>query len=303
MGYTEIFGYISRRRCSRNATPSGNFCWDFACRCHVGGCGGDLPVAGCAKNNAPEGVKFSQREYDRISKQFSDEIAQWARDGQEGGQRFILGSTGEVLQGLGAIESDIYVNSDKINTIMEEHPEITLEEIMQISKIISDPVLVMKSRNVGRSAQNTRMTMFGSVKGQNGLPVMVVFDLRPSENHFVISNMQKISSAYTKTMNAASFVENSFIMYVDKKRTTSLLRTIGFHMPIELLQSGYIGSISYNKQNVNLYGERFSDVFQKGLEMHSSRDNQDSVGNQLTENQVRYFKYGRVWDVQCARGR
>lgn len=249
------------------------------------------------KNNAPEGEKFSQREYDQISKQFSDEIARWARDGREGGQRFILGSTGEVLQGLGTIESDIYVNSDKINTIMEEHPEITLEEIMQIPKIISDPVLVMKSRNVGRSAQNTRMTMFCSVKGQNGLPVMVVFDLRPSENHFIISNMQKITSAYTKTMNAASFVENSFIMYADKKRTTSLLRTIGFHMPIELLQSGYIGSLSYNKQNVNLHGEKFSDVFQKGVEMHSSRDNRDSAGNQLTENQARYFENSRVRDA------
>ena len=213
------------------------------------------------KNNALEGVRFSQREYDRISKQFSDEIARWNRDGRERGQRFILGSTGEVLQGLGAIESDIYVNSDKINTIMKEHPEITLEEIMQIPKIISDPVLVLKSRNVGRSAQNTRMTMFGSVKGQNGLPVMVVFDLRPSENHFIISNMQKITSAYTKTMNAASFVENSFIMYADKKRTTSLLRSIGFHMPIELLQSGYIGSISYNQRSVNIFGEKFSDVF------------------------------------------
>ena len=61
MGYTEIFGYISRRQCSRNATPSGDFCWSFACRCHVWGCGGELPVVGWAKNNAPEGEKDSER--------------------------------------------------------------------------------------------------------------------------------------------------------------------------------------------------------------------------------------------------
>ena len=116
-------------------------------------------------------IRYSSRqraEYDSVSKQFSDEIAQWAKDGQDGDRKFILGSTGEVLQGLGAIESDIYMNSDKINTILAEHPEITLEEIRQIPKIINDPILVLKSRNVGRSAQNTRMTMFGSVKGQNG---------------------------------------------------------------------------------------------------------------------------------------
>ena len=245
------------------------------------------------KNNAREGVQFSQREYDSISKQFSDEISQWVKDGQDGDRQFILGSTGEVLQGLGAIESDIYMNSDKINTILDEHPEITLEEIRQIPKIINDPILILKSRNAGRSAQNTRMTMFSSVKGQNGLPVMVVFDLRPSENHFVISDMQKVTSAYTKTTEATSFVENSFIMYADKKRTASLLRTIGFHMPIELLQSGYIGSVTYRGQNVNIYGEKFSDVFQKGTVLKSSRD---SAGNALTEAQQRYFADSQVRD-------
>ena len=245
------------------------------------------------KNNAREGVQFSQREYDSISKQFSDEIRQWVKDGQDGDRQFILGSTGEVLQGLGAIESDIYMNSDKINTILKEHPEITLEEIQQIPKIINDPILVMKSRNAGRSAQNTRMTMFGSVKGKNGLPVMVVFDLRPSENHFVISDMQKVTSAYAKTTNATSFVENSFILYADKKRTTSLLRSIGFYMPIELLQSGYMGSISYNQRSVNLYGEKFSDVFRKGTVLKSSRD---SAGNALTEAQQRYFADSQVRD-------
>ena len=241
------------------------------------------------KNNATEGVQFSQREYDSISKQFSDEISQWVKDGQDGDRQFILGSTGEVLQGLGAIESDIYMNSDKINTILDEHPEITLEEIRQIPKIINDPILILKSRNAGRSAQNTRMTMFSSVKGQNGLPVMVVFDLRPSENHFVISDMQKVTSAYTKTTEATSFVENSFIMYADKKRTASLLRTIGFHMPIELLQSGYIGSISYNRRSVNIYGEKFSDVFRKDNLLYSSRQRAEGKAEQLA-TEVEYLK-------------
>ncbi len=241
------------------------------------------------KNNATEGVQFSQREYDSISKQFSDEISQWVKDGQDGDRQFILGSTGEVLQGLGAIESDIYMNSDKINTILDEHPEITLEEIRQIPKIINDPILILKSRNAGRSAQNTRMTMFSSVKGQNGLPVMVVFDLRPSENHFVISDMQKVTSAYTKTTEATSFVENSFIMYADEKRTTSLLRSIGFHMPIELLQSGYIGSISYNRRSVNIYGEKFSDVFRKDNLLYSSRQRAEGKAEQLA-TEVEYLK-------------
>lgn len=33
------------------------------------------------------------------------------------------------MQGLGAIESDIYMLSDKINTIFKEHPEMSIDEI------------------------------------------------------------------------------------------------------------------------------------------------------------------------------
>ena len=60
-------------------------------------------------------------------------------------------------------------------------------------------------------------------------------------------SMEVMMGIYAKTTEATSFVENSFIMYADKRRTTLLLRSIGFHMPIELLQSGYTGNISYNR--------------------------------------------------------
>lgn len=236
------------------------------------------------KNNAREGERYSARQYQADAATFAQEIDQWNRDGMESGARFELGSTGEVLQGLGAIESDIYMNGDKIQKILQEHPEITLNEIKQIPQILNDPTLILKSRNVGRGGrQNTRMVLFGSVKGQNGMPVLTVFDLRPSENHFVLNDMQKVTSAYTKT-NGVTFLENSFVLYADKKRTTSLLRTIGFQMPIELLQSGFIGNITYNKQNVNLYGEKFSDVVWYTGERYSSRNVRDSEYMELAKD-------------------
>lgn len=217
-------------------------------------------------------AQFSRREFDSEAKRFSDEIERWDSEGRDQGQSFILGSTGEILQGLGAIESDIYMNGDKITTIMQEHPEITLQEIKQIPQILNDPVLILKSRNVGRTGQNTRMPLFGSVKGTNGQPVMAVFDLRPTESHFVINDMQKVTSAYTKTTDAVRFVQSSYVMYADKKRATSLLRSIGFQMPIELLQSGFTGSITYRQRSVNLYGENFSDVFVEGTDtLYSQR--------------------------------
>ena len=208
-----------------------------------------------------------------IRAEYSQEIEEWHRDGRPDGESFVLGMTGDVLQGLGAIESDIYINGDKIKEILKDHPEMTLEEIKKIPQILEDPVLILKSRNVGRGGQmNSRMVIFGAVKAENGQPVMSVLDLYPTENNFTISDMQKVTSAYTKTTSPVQFVKDSFIVYADKKRTASLLRSIGFQMPIELNKSGYIGSISYKGRSVNIFGEKFSDVFVEGQRKYSIDD-------------------------------
>ena len=129
---------------------------------------------------------------------------------------------------------------------------------------------------------------------------MVVFDIRPMENHLVINDMQKVSSAYTKTNDAVFFVQNSFVMYADKKRATSLLRTIGFQMPIELLQGGFTGSITYNKQNVNLYGEKFSDVFRQNSTGNEYSREMDPV--EALEEQVKLLrKQKEYWKNQTKR--
>lgn len=207
-----------------------------------------------------------------INEQFGQNIQEWNKDGRPAGEQFVLGTTGPVLQGLGAIESDIYMNGDKISAILEQHPEMTIREIQRIPDILEDPVLVMKSRNVGRGGrQNTRLVMFGSVKAQDGRPVMCVLDLRPMDRGFVVSDMQKVTSAYTKDSNPVQYLQNSEILHADEKRTVPLLRTIGFHMPIELQRSGSMGSISYNKQNVNLTGEKFSDAVKTGEDSGNPR--------------------------------
>lgn len=100
-----------------------------------------------------------------------------------------------------------------------------------------------------------------NIKAQNGKPVLTVLDLRPTEKNLVIADMQKVSSVYSKTGNGVTFVKESEVLYAEKNKTAKLLRTIGFLAPIELQQSGFIGSISYQGQNVNMKGEPFSKVF------------------------------------------
>lgn len=197
-----------------------------------------------------------------ISKDYRQKLRQWNRDGKPEGASFELGTTGVTLQGLGAVESDIYMNGDKIKTILKEHPEITLREIERVPEILEDPVLILKSKGENRNGQNTRLVILGSIKAENGKPILTALDLRPNENGFILDDMQKVNSAYTKK-NPINFIQSSEILFADKKRTIPLLRTMGLQLrPNELKQNGSIGSISYNKQNVNLKGVPFGEVVQ-----------------------------------------
>ena len=195
-----------------------------------------------------------------IAQDFKSRVAAWYKSGMPEGTSFVLGETGATLQGLGAIESDIYMNGEKISTILKEHPEMTIREIQRIPEILDDPVLILKSRNSANVRENSRLVIFGTVKASDGRPVMCVMDLRPTENGLLLDDMQKVASAYTKDNHPDRFVQNSFVLHADEKRTIPLLRTIGFQMPITLQRYGSMGSITYKGPKVNLYGEKFSDV-------------------------------------------
>lgn len=212
-----------------------------------------------ALRQAEAGTQGRGTQYD-INPFHRSNIDQWRADGMPDGEVFNLGSTGPVLQGLGAAESDIYIQSEKVNTILQEHPEMTLEEIKRLPEILEDPILVLKSKGSGKSGKTSRVILFGSVKAQNGQPVMAVMDLRPYENGLLVADMQKVNSAYTKK-NLASFIESSEVLHADEKRVIPLLRLAGLTMTSQqLLQNGSIGSISYNGTNVNISGIPFSTI-------------------------------------------
>lgn len=220
-----------------------------------------------------------------IAQDFKSRVAAWYKSGMPEGTSFVLGETGATLQGLGAIESDIYMNSEKISTILKEHPEMTIREIQRIPEILDDPVLILKSRNSANVRENSRLVIFGTVKASDGRPVMCVMDLRPTENGLLLDDMQKVASAYTKDNHPDRFVQNSFVLHADEKRTIPLLRTIGFQMPITLQRYGSMGSITYKGPKVNLYGEKFSDVVSVGTTAETAKRKFSASADQTSEEQ------------------
>lgn len=231
-----------------------------------------MPQLGDANTVFADGTTAA---YD-INPNHRNAVEQWNREGRPEGEMFILGSTGSVLQGLGAIESDIYMQGDKINRILQDHPEMTLEEIKRLPEILEDPVLVLKSKGSGGIGKTSRVVMFGTVRAQNGQPVMAVLDLRPYENGFLVTDMQKVNSSYTKK-NPADFIRSSEVLYADEKKAAPLLRLTGLTIASQqLLQNGSVGSISYTGNNVNIAGTPFSDI---------TRQEQLSAGRRLEEMQ------------------
>ena len=227
-----------------------------------------------------QGVRYS------INPSYAQDIDEWNRDGRNSREIFVLGSTAEALQGLGARENDIYMKGDKISLILEQHPEMTLNEIKRIPEILDDPILVLSSQNKGRAgSQNTRLVLFGSVKAQDGRPALCVLDLQPVENRIVIQDMQKATSAYTKDNDPVRFVRNSEVLYTseNKKRTTALLRTLGFQMPSELQRYGSMGSISYHGQNVKMEGVPFTKIELSGGTHMESEDSGSSLPESFME--------------------
>lgn len=246
-----------------------------------------------------------------IYESYADDISKWVRDGKPNGMVFVLGNTGPVLQGLGAVESDIYLTSDKLNVIQKDHPEVSNSTIKKIPQILEDPILILRSKGHGKSGSNSRMVVIGAVKADNGQPLLTILDLRPYEKGFLVDDMQKVNSAYTKK-NPENFIRGSEIVYADKNRTVPLLRRIGLTIASrELQQSGSIGSITYNGNGVNISGVPFSDIvstnnysMQNSAEDASGKHSlmdipaMDSTGRELSAEQREYFFGSKVVDAE-----
>lgn len=227
-----------------------------------------------------------------IDENYERDIDDWDSRGRPDGEVFILGETGDVLQGLGAREQDIYLRSEKVNNIMEKHPEMTLSEIKRIPEVLDDPAIIAKSSGQSRGGQNTRLTMFGELFTQNGEPVMAILDLRPVENGVVINDMQKVNSAYQRR-NSLNYLRRSELLYVDENRAIPLLQTMGLQIrPTELQRYGSLGNISYNRQNVNIEGIPFDEVVSVADTPQYSISQQRDRGEML--DQLRRYISGEI---------
>lgn len=218
-----------------------------------------------------------------INEQYKSDLERWDRGGRNGNERLILGTTGPILQNLGAEDGNIYLNGWKISKIMRTHKEMSLQTIEALPQVLENPAIVLASRAVDTENANTRLVMFGDVRAENGKAVQVVLDLLPTEGGYRFEGMQKVNSAYTKDGGRLS-LEDSDVLYTDAKRAAQVLRSLGYQSgsPDGSHKGGYIGSIAYAADGVKISGEKFTSVIGTLQKFSVQEDLQD-----IRENGIR----------------
>lgn len=128
--------------------------------------------------------------------------------------------------------------------------------------------------------------------------------LRPKEKGFVLDDMQKVNSAYTKTTNPVKFVSESEVIYAsdNTKETTKLLQALGFRMPNTRQPSDYNESITELGRKINIQGVPFADVFSvesaESKKQFSLSEEYKGVSEQLSESLPEIMDMESVSDVK-----
>lgn len=150
-----------------------------------------------------------------------------------------VGYTSEALQSIGVKDQRITWDTGKILKIKKAHPAMTDSVLKQVPQIIENPVLIMRSKQ-----SESRLTMFGEVRDANGVPVLAVLELHPTNKNGIEIDELKIASAYGKD-NTQNLINTSDILYIDKNknRTNQWLRDNRLQLPFSSTTNGSVNSI------------------------------------------------------------
>ncbi len=244
-----------------------------------------------------------------ISENYESEYDRWIADGKKSQKPLYVGTTSEALKSIGARDAKIYWNTTKINSIQKNHPFMTDGVMKQVPQILENPILIMESKT-----QPNRVTMYGEVYAENGIPVMAVLELAPRSNKgYELQNMV-IANAYNKGADVKNasidatqrLIDSSDILYVDpdKKRTDNWLSLNRLQLPLGITSYGPIHNITLvarDSQGNFSADTKNSDLpeWKKNLQEYSEQQfsvSEDSQGRKLSEAQQAYFRDSAVRD-------
>lgn len=137
-----------------------------------------------------------------------------------------------VLQMIGGHNYDVVIKQAKIATILQEHPEITLNEMEQLPFALADPIAIFKSSTVKDS-----IVVMAELKGSNGLNIVVPMQLnKEKRNNTIVYSL--VNSVYTKDTAGnkwyQDYLENPKFgtpLYINEKKATNWYLAEGLSLP------------------------------------------------------------------------
>lgn len=194
-----------------------------------------------------------------IDENFINNYNKWVENGRPDRQTLTVGRTSEALRSINVKDQEIKWDTSKINDSLKKHAYLDDGILKQIPNLLENPIIVMQSKEF-----DSRITMFGEVYDTDGLPIMAVLELLPTNRQgtVVLDEIKLVSTHSRKDINNPSsmsqtqnLINESDIYYVepDKKRTNNWLTLNRLQLPLSVTKYGPIKMITYPEGNVNTY--------------------------------------------------
>nr|DAT88963.1 MAG TPA: crystallin beta/gamma motif-containing protein [Caudoviricetes sp.] len=140
--------------------------------------------------------------------------------------------TPSVLQMIGGHNYDVVIKQAKIATILQEHPEITLNEMEQLPFALADPIAIFRSSTVKDS-----IVVMAELKGNNGLNIVVPMQLnKEKRNNTIVYSL--VNSVYTKDTVGNKWYQDHLEnpefgtpLYINEKKATNWYLAEGLSLP------------------------------------------------------------------------
>ncbi len=200
---------------------------------------------------AANGLKYS------IDAGFEQNYNNWVKNGRDNDSRLLVGKTSGALKSIGVKAQNIIWDTSKINASLKKHAYLNDDILKQVPYLLENPIIVMQSKNF-----ESRLTMFGEVYDGDGLPIMAVLELTPTniKGNLTLDEIKIASTHSRKNSNNPSsmtqtqnLINTSDILYIEpnKERTDNWLVANRLQLPLHITNYGSIKSVSYPSGNVN----------------------------------------------------
>ena len=187
--------------------------------------------------NVSDGLKQSLKSDESSVLNYQKLLDSW--DGQTEGFSFVIGDTPAYFSNLEVKgrkigKRQVRIDATKVKKIINEHPEMTVQVIKELPKLLNDPIVVLDSKTV-----EGRLVLLGEVYVDEK-PVMMVLEINPTtrSGNSTYANIVKVASAYTRS-NTQNLINTSNIRFIckNKNRVSDWLKVNRLQLPLPNSQS------------------------------------------------------------------